>query len=615
MIHVPEQLVDPEITIDVASERLVYELGQPELPPNYIPPELIAKFAIELIEQNNALDATVFLAAASYTYHRQAHLGLNAAEASAQGDLTGVSEEDLNAYWNFVHNEFNTFNELDFLEPLEYTLSLWEKKKNVTEQMEKEMAQIYGNPGNGGTNRQESMKDELTRKIETARAPDWDKLRYPQVAQALLERLKVDLAVEDHSFDASLHIAAVPFEPFLLTALNEAPHPFLVPMCRSIGLRFAVYEQHVLNALKAPRPETRSNAALILGLRAGDKHLAAMEQAYTNESNLVVRWSLEYAMIVAGKTDLLPQFYEHVNQAIDEKHVDHLIQLFEWLPDDALDGISEKWLVQVADSEKQSLFARNFAMMVLGNIGEKRNISTESINMLLKQSMNEDPSVAEWAHRSVIRQKALDRATVLQYLNRNTTGTEALLNRMLMLTESSDFEFWKSQLSAFASLSDGGKRLTIWGIAQSGKSDAVPMLHQLFDNWQEYRLPISVAVTEIPGVAPSQLLELAARDTGIASVFLAFSAEERDAAAQKLGTMLQSAPFGEKLAAAQLAKMFVVKEQKTALWANTMFHDSEYYPHDSVLRNSTLDALITIAIMDAIQKNSYDFNTPQLDKR
>ena len=617
LIHVPGQSGQPRPPLAHAQERLIGELNQPRLPASYLTPEQIARYSEQLVNDGNPLDATVFLTAASYTYHRQADFALREADRTAAIHLANATPQGVDMFREFVKEEYQTFRDLDFTDAMEMTLALWERKKKVFEQIDHEWKQVSGSFGVSSIERQNAIKNELTKKLETARAPEWDKLKYPRVADALLNRLKADLADAQFDFNAGLHIAAVPFKPYLLTGLHNAPMPFLVPVCRSIGLRFAVYEDAVIEALGSSSPNTRSNAALILGLRGGEKYLETLKSAYQSESVPIVKWSMVYALIVAETDDayrksMVQRIASHTREAVTKDQVDHLILLYQWLPPEAAAALDVQWLHQIVADEDNNSFARSFAMSTLGEIGSQTQLPAATRNLLLTLSDDSNPHFAEWAHNAVIRLKSLDKKTAKAFLAQNAAGKDALLERTLVLSDPDDFDFWQTQSNGFASQSEMGKRITIWGVAATGKEKSKDTLRQLFTAHREYRLDIGIAYASLPGITNDELAALAAIDAGVGGTFLLFAAEEREIAVTRLSNLLHSAHPGEKLAGARLAKMFFVKEQKVALQHNADFYDNRYYPTDAVLRNRQLDALLHISVYQAFQKVKNEFNTPTI---
>ncbi|MBN2529479.1 MAG: hypothetical protein JXR76_24035 [Deltaproteobacteria bacterium] len=620
LVHVPKQPAPSPLSQNGARQQLIADLNQTQLASRYIPPEQIALLALQLVDEGYPLDATVFLTAASYTYHRQADFAVREAERTAPAHLANATAQGVDAFRDFVRGEYQTFRDLNFQDSMAFTLALWERKKKVFEQVEREWQQVSGSLGMSSVERQNAIKEELAKKLETARSPQWDKLKYPDVAEALLNRLKSDLSNDQFNFNAGLHLAAVPFKSYLLAGLHNAPMPFMVPVCRSIGLRFAVYENDVVSALESTSVNARSNAALILGLRGGEKYVDAISRAYVVEKDAIVRWSMEFALIVAEsdenkKNTMIRRLAGHITEATGEENMAHLVLLYEWLPEAALSALDTRWLHNVVADTSQAQFTRSFALMTLGNIGSKQPISPDTLNLMLTLSDAEDDAFAEWAHNAVIRIQSINRETALSMLASQSAGKDALLQRMLILAEPDDFAFWQQQTNGFSSHSEQGKRIVIWGLKETGKENAATFLEQMFVTHNDYRLDIAIAYASISSISKAQLLALAAKDSGVSGTFLLFAAKKRDEAVRRLDGLLKSSDVRDKMMGARLAKMFFVKEQKTALQNNVAFYDNRYYPNDAILRNQQLEALLSISVYQAFLRSKHEFGAPELQRK
>ncbi len=568
--------------------KLQKNLANEFLPADYISAEQIAAYAVYEIESGRGWDAALLMTLASYRYHQQA---VYASRAAANIPSNISINQDV--YNDFVRREIEIFNSRDFDEELEYTAAQLLKDEKVIKMFENDYWRALSADG---AKREEMFKD-LFQNVEKNYAWPSERLFNRRLSERFLSRL-VDDAKSKHSENfANYYLAIAPFHQFRLAALRETNRYFLTPICQNLAPRLSQLGKEIAAGLDSARSQTRSNAAIILGMRPSEENLTLLKAHYQKEKNEHARLSLEYALVKNGEEELLKNITAAIRDC-DEKdgRCDHALHLLQWLPLDQKQKVNRVAVAAVLKDERNTDFSRAFAAVILHDIGRESKLDRSIVRTLIAASADENEYISGWAGEAIATLKQLNRRRVLSILKKKKTNRWALMRRLSRVVEPADIGFLRAEFGELRGRSARERDAFIATLRKIPGEKATSLLFKCFEEYPEMRVGAAMTLVERGETPFNRLSSLAATDGGVGSLILKVHVKAEDAIplARKL---LSRGTIEQRIQAAQLVSAFQQRQLIPDLWQLAGYRHSGYYPADAIVRHTALISILRLELL------------------
>ncbi len=579
-IHIKAPSVNRNARLADIEARLIEELRSDKLRSNYTPAEQIAALAVQEIKAGRGFDAAVLLSLASYRYRQQS---IYAFEVSGQGLPSNVNRD---TYEKLVKMEIDVFSDLDFIKELEYLSAKLEHNEKLAKMYERGRWEILMAP----ESEREMMNKDLFANIEAAYSLPAENLNSPRLAEVFRERLVADTTSEYLSFSSSFYLAQTPLGSFQRTALQHTDRFFWVPICRRLAQRLAVYRDYVLAGLRSQQSKERSNAAIILGLRPSDNNLAMLERAYNKETDPIARLSFEYAFLKHKKGDL-KNIVNGIESCQKELPCSHAIHLSQWLPNELETKIDPDLMVRILNDYANTYLSRFFAVVILRDIAEKKTLTSDQVNALLRATTDEYETIAETATSAIQTLPQLTRKQVLKLLSKDGIPRAALYLRWATIIKPKDLRVLSPAIEKLARKEQKEKEAIITALGQIKGPKASALLRDCFVEHEDLRLHIALIMLHRGDTPHKTLIELAEADQGPASVAFKFGVKASDAAAAARELLLKG-DIEQRINAIKLVGRFAREDLYPELWQLTKYSSDVYYPGDAYVRRAALGVIL-----------------------
>ncbi|MCP4605824.1 MAG: hypothetical protein GY847_35780 [Proteobacteria bacterium] len=587
-MHIKPPIVNETGLSKPLLHKLERNLTKEILPANYIPAEQIAALAVKEIKSGRGWDAALLMTLASYRYHQQAIYASRMANNIPNN--ISINKE---IYNNFVKTEIDIFSSRNFDEELNYTAAQLLRDDKVTKMFENDYWRALSQEG---AKREEMFKDFLQNVEENYIAPP-ERISNKHLSQALLSRLIEDTRTKHSDSFANYYLAIAPFREYRLAALRETNRFFFTPICQNLAPRLSQLRKEITASLDSTRSQTRSNAAIILGLRPSAENLALLETYYQKEESDHARLSFEFAFIKNNKEELLKKLTAAIRDC-DEKDglCDHALHLLQWLPIEQKQKISHAALAKVLKDSRNTNFSRMFAAVILRDIGLESKLGRSIIQTLITASGDKNEQISSWAGEAIAGLKQLDHEQVLTMLRENKTNRWALIYRLSHVVEPADIGFLKTELREKRIRSEREQNAFIKTLQKIPGNKATLLLFESFTKNPEMRIGVAMSLVERGDTPFNRLLNLAAKDKGIGSLIIKMHVKADDAI-PFARTLLKGGTLDQRIQTAQLVSVFERRQLLPDLWQLASYNHSGYYPADAIVRHAALRSILRLKLL------------------
>ena len=590
----------------VDARRLVSELAL-DIPPatGYVPPEQIAAYAIQELREGHDLDAAVLLSLASYRYTQQAKVAYLAGQhqadhgvTTARGSFT-IPVHRREKFMDLVVEEAKFFYAREFNDELD----LVRDHLFGVPQARARGAAYIASLAQGGE-RVEDIGDQLNRyRLSLSNRPE--RLTYPQIADAYRERLIADRYHEHSAGTAAMFLARTPLDSFRRAALADPYWMFDAALVKNVLPRMHTLRNEVRQQLWSANAKSRSNAAILLGLAPEPDDLEMLREVAELENDEQVSASLTFALIRHGDGALVDELVRLARTASGETR-QHALAMILWLPDADKTSLEEATLVALAGDDSSGPHAQGMALTIIRAIAEKRALTRNTVQAVVRLTSARDESVAEDANDALARFSQLSAEQCKDLYRRHRSARIGLLERLGQIASMTDLDF-------LAKVHDEARALRTENPEQASA----------------LMVALALAVARIPGTASTQLLvrwfEMASETD--AMVLAALLSTRTDRKAINAGSlplakrlMLELAFDGPELgttlvrqverldiqSTALIARMAGALERQAArngLWNLASYRHDDRYPVDALVRNIALASLVRLELTSRSEDN------------
>ncbi len=586
-MHIKPPVITPGASLESSSQKIVEELKDEFIEASDMPPEQLALLAIKEIKAGRGWDAAVLLAGASYRYHQQALYVLSVADNVPKHVVLNKEQ-----YHGHVKNEFRVFNELDFDDELDYLAGVLQRDEKLVEMYQKAFWELM----NTKESERESLSQNLFAEIEQSYTAPPERLHNTKVADALLSRLKTDTKSEYSSFSANYYLSTTPLAQYMETGFAHMTRPFVAPLCKKLSARLNTYRDRVVEGLKSSNPMTRSNAAIILGLRPSDDHLELLEAGYAEENDVNVRLSYEFGLVKHGQKQHLARITSAIAGCDSAEAIcNHAIQLTQWLMDDMDSPLDQDRFADILKDTGNTFFSRFFTLVILRDIGQRTPLNDHALNTLLDVTIeeNEDYDLTGWAASAVASLDQLTAKKVYMRIKKSTRHRAALLYRLIEISTDETFFYFENELKNFKRRTPTERRAAAMGVARLEGERSKAWLIKCYRIQPDLRFLLAQLVAQREDIRHNVLSELAALDKGLGSLVLRLKVKDKGALNHARLLLKQGEPH-ERAQAAHVVTIFKLYSLIPDLQRLVRYAHAGYYPGDAYIRHAALRALIRL---------------------
>ncbi len=603
LIHNPTPVIRDS---DTNQSVLIRELYRAQLPKtaDYIPAEQIATHAYHELKQGNEWDAAVLLSFASYRYHQQAYRISEIGEDQLQLINPSAKEQ----YTDWVIDEIKLFNTQNFDAEQALLRSHLFGDTAASERYDKYLTSL----AQGG--REDEGLSESLQNDRVAASNRKERLAYPRLATALRERLERDHKKDSTNNFAFYYLATTPLDQFRLAALDVSKTAMYGHLIGNIVPRIESLRRQIRDRLQSPYGvNTRSLAAVILGLAGNEEDRALLEKRLAEESDQTVKDSIRLALIWHGQDQHLADLIENLKRGRLQQRV-HLLRLLQWLPRKAKLTLDDELLAsQVRRHAGVNANAQIMALYTLKNIASEKTITANSIETLLRYTSDSHEQVAQAAAGAVAAASQLG-AHECQVLYRTHTSPQAraaLVSRLGANVSLSDLPFL---VQAYQENTDFRVKLAvILAVANIPAAASLDLLKQWLrdattaEDIGPFMTTVAALATRSDFV-PSALDDVDLSDMQRLMVSIAHGSDDMRQRADAVMSGFRTSRFGtstkrnvklpQALQLTALSLIFPRAALVTTLRKLSRYSSNEAYPRDTVVRRNALGALIRVAIKE-----------------
>lgn len=578
--------------------QLVAELHRPDLQRDaYTPAEQIAANAVHELRAGREWDAALLLSLASYRYHQQAML----AGQIGREQLSRIHPARYDDFTELIRGEVRLFNDQNFDQELELLRDHLFGAAVASERRDRYVEKL----ARGGSE-DEQFAEKLS-DFQTRVSNRSERVHHRALARAFRARLLADRRQSGRDGFAFYYLAATPLDDFRLAALDLTDRPFHAVLLRNMVPRMDTLRAAVRARLNSTRPETRSLAALAMGMAPDAGDVPSVEGRLAAETDPRALDSLRFALIRQDREEYLDALMERAVRARGKER-EHALVLLQWLPEALKAKYSEDKFLALALDSSASQFSRAMALVIIGDIASQRALAHKSMRAVLGLARAGDKVIAASA-RIAVKQLQLSAAECKSFYREYQAARAPLVTRLAEVASLGDLDFLDR---AYGDGLAANRR-----DAESDGSDIQNAAIQ--------------ATASIPGAASRQLLMRwlvnAGPDSGVRWLLAMVLAARSDADRKEIANLanldestrlmlalaldsqdlpeamkraLSKLPIGD---IAQLTMMSAILERRTLtteMWRLASYDNYRFYPADAMVRRLAMSALVRIALRQRI---------------
>jgi hypothetical protein len=595
-IQLPPPVVDPKASLDTFEPILIDELRGAHHA-NQVSPEQIGALAAHELSAGNTWDAAVLLALASYRRTEQVHhLFDNKALVSGTNPWNG-RPYDVD-YTPLKNTAMNVLAAARFDGELE-RIAVSVGAPLDQEALKEDLGRIVL----GNLSDLDSQWHRFNERLTSFKEPEPERIAHPRLAHAVLVYLS---ACADHlqgsyfragATAAARYLALVPLFGYRSAALQKTPNSFNGVVLRSGVLLYRQKPALIRAALEASRAQTRSHAAVILGLVEDLSQLPQLEAALAKETDEDTRLSMHYALFRLGETSHLQDLHNALRKT-DLERLEHAVYLIEALPVELLLEVPEELVRDVLERTKSTVSSRVVAAMALRQMSTKRPLTTRSLVAMLEAAdkLRDSPTAFERLCNEIASLDQLDRATVLGMLSAPRDPLEPWLERLARIVQPQDLPLLQQMMNSREPGAEWQRVRVLRAAAAIPGPEAQALLQTWYVDYPKLRRPISLSLAMRAHLDRLRLEEmLHSLEPDANGLFYELASGQSDVN-ERLARYVASEDVDERFTATLAVKLFGRPEHALALWQNVAFYNTRYYPFDALLRQLTLSALLDVEL-------------------
>jgi hypothetical protein len=605
--HTMPQTVE-SAQLDTQIAAITQDLSAPLPLSGARPPEEIAISAIHALEHGLIPDACLLIAAADYRFFQAAK------QAAANQKITrqdarylALSPLPRQVAERLMAREVEVYSTRRFTDQLDMCTDLLFNRRGQENLVSRIATRIL-------TTERDAMEDILTNlrasddKTSTS-APNLS-LAHPELAAALLTRLKQDARSTESDRRAWELLAALPFADFQIAALEQVQtyaEPLLLRTLLRHSLKLPGLIDRVRSLMESPSATTRSNVAILGGFASGLRDIQEISRLAEKETDPLTRLSLIFALAAKGDHDaFLSLLQAAAGDAVSGDEQDHAMSLLHWLPETTKKSLTPEDLFRLLDSSRGRYIAFAGALALVQQMAPSIGADGPTVAFIMKRlGMIDETILVERLARALAAIPQIDHTSVLAAveLSQHANQRIALLMRLEQLVGPEDLPYLVLWWSRFP---DTDTRLRIVDATTriTGEAATAALL-EFFDDPQaseltRYRIAINLALR--PDAPCAHLSERVLRyPSDYTLPVLLLCGDERGP--KIMQAAFESSDPVKRFVAVSTASELDLDSVDRQLWVQTTYIERHRYPNDVILRHAALQALLGRAMTQAAESS------------
>ena len=390
--HVRPAGVEVAATTDQLSWQLVNELQHPRLIDGHLAAEQIALVGVREIAAGHPVDGALWLAIGSYRYHQETREAVVRGRAGFQDLPVNVR---VRAYAELVNAEIDRYSSFGF----DRELTALDARVYGRGEAEKALQEQLTALGKTTPIERESLRDALWELRPSTAVVEGS--HYPQLVEEFHQRLLGDFRSDPRDEHPAIYLARTPIAALQADAVQATSSYFEPTVCASVAEAFPALRPAMMAALESPRPQTRANAAAVLGMAPSVETRSALEARLAVEPDLRAQLVMAFALVHHGATERLAA----LTQALQSCHGAECtlpVMLLQWLPLSSKGDLDQASLARILLGNQYEPHAHLFAAAALRDLGRREGARSRDDRgadrgrapaQQLRRGVHGDPSV------------------------------------------------------------------------------------------------------------------------------------------------------------------------------------------------------------------------------
>lgn len=597
--HVRPADVEVDAPTDDLSARLLDELAVPTLLDEHLAPEQIALVSVREIAAGHQVDGALWLAIGSYRYHQETREAVNRGRAGFQDLPANVR---VNAYADLVRAEIDRYSSLGF----NRELVALDARVYGRGAAEKELQEQLTALGKTTPIERESLRDALWELRPSTAAVEGS--RYPQLVEAFHRRLLADARAEPRDEHPAIYLARTPVAALQVDAVQTTFSYFEPTACASVAEGFPSLRPAMVAALASPRPQTRSNAAAVLGMAPSNETRAVLEARLADEPDARVKLVIAYALVHHGVASQLSALTEAL-QSCQGPACTLPVMLLQWLPASSKGELDQASLARILLGNQYEPRAHLFAAAALRDLGHQKALDPATVEALIVAARRRANFAEEYtaipAFDAIADAAVLSRAEVVARIKgRDQTAPTArqdllfpgpLAARLARVAIAEDLPLLVQLMERVAAVKGPEADVVVEAALHVPGAEAEAVLTNWFNRYDGLRVHIAVGLLARTGFPRDRLDGMVARGGARSRIIVKAIVHAPDVGATLIDA-LDNGGIGDKLAAAEIAGTVGQPGPEPSLRRALGYSDGRYYPNDALVRHAAMQSLVRIAL-------------------
>jgi hypothetical protein len=597
--HVRPAGVEVDAPTDDLAARLRDELAVPTLLDGHLAPEQIALVGVREIAAGHQVDGALWLAIGSYRYHQETREAVIRGRAGFETLPINVR---VNAYAELVRAEIDRYSSLGF----NRELAALDARVYGRGEVEKELQEQLTALGKTTPIERESLRDALWELRPSGAAVE--RSRYPQLVEAFHRRLVVDFHADTHDEHPAIYLARTPIASLQVDAVQSTLSYFEPTVCASVAEAFPSLRPAIVAALESRRPQTRSNAAAVLGMAPSNETRAVLEARMAVEPDPRVKLVIASALVHHGTTGQLSELTAAL-QSCEGPACTLPVMLVQWLPASSKGELDQTSLSRILLGNQYEPRAHLFAAAALRDLGHQKALDPATIEALIVAARRRAHFAEEYtaipAFDAIADAAVLSRAEVVARIKgRDRSAPTArqdvlfpgpLVARLARVSIAEDLPLLVQVMERVAAVKGPEADVVIEAALHVPGAQAEAVLTNWFSRYEGLRSHIAVGLLSRPSF-PRERLERMVDRGDARSRLLVKAIEHAPDAGAALMDALDNGQIVDKLAAAELAGAVGQPGPEPSLRRALGYSDGRFYPNDALVRHAAMQSLVRIAL-------------------
>lgn len=597
--HVRPADVEVDATTDKLARQLLDELRGPLLLDGHLPAEQIALVGVREIAAGHQVDGALWLAIGSYRYHQETR------EAVIRG-RAGFEELPINvrpkAYAELVHAEIERYGSFDF----DRELAVLDGRVYGRGEAETALQEQLTALGKTTPIERESLRDALWELRPGTAAVAGS--RYPQLVAAFHQRLVAEFRADVKDEHPAIYLARTPIAALQADAVQVTVSYFEPMVCASVAEAFPALRPAMVAALASPRPQTRANAAAVLGMAPSVDTRTVLESRLAVEPDARVRLVIAYALVHHGATEQGSALTQAL-QSCQGPACTLPVMLLQWLPLVSKGDLDQASLARILLGNQYEPRAHLFAAAALRDLGRQKALDPATIEALIiagrRRSHYADEQTSIPAFDAIAEAAVLSRAEVVARIEGKDRSLPTarqdmlfpgpLLARLAKVSIAEDLPVLAQVMDRLVATKGPEADVAVEAVLHVPGAEADAILANWFNRYEGLRAHIAVGLLARSSF-PRERLERMVEHGGARPRIIVKAIEHAPDTGAALIDALDHGEIIDKLAAAELAGVVGQPGPEPSLRRALGYRDDRYYPNDALVRHAAMRSLLRITL-------------------